>query len=104
MSCVPELKIIWSTDWRLYDKLEYNGWKNPRQWIEQNMPSVSCKIAGRTPKKMSSTRPEEIHMWLSDNERAKRQGKDKCYDILGYAVIDDYATNAMFSWFKGHFF
>ena len=104
VACVPELKIVWSTDWRLYDKPDYNGWKNPRLWIEQNMPDVGSKVVGRTPKKMSSTRPEEIHMWLSDNERAKNLESEKSYDILGYAVIDDYATNAMFSWFKGHFF
>ena len=32
---VPDLKVVWSTDWRLYDKPDYNGFKNPRQWLEK---------------------------------------------------------------------
>ena len=94
---VPELKVIWSTDWRMHDDEEWYGWKNPLKWLEANCSFLNGKIVGKTPKKMSSDRPEEIAMWLSDNER------EKTYDILGYAILDDYAPHAMY-WFGKHFF
>lgn len=107
---VPELKVIWSTDWRCHPhETTQNGWKNPLAWIEANCKFLEGKISGKTPKKMSSTRPEEIRMWLSWNEYYKdhypdANEKEDIFDIVGYAIADDYATNAMYSWFGSHFF
>lgn len=107
---VPDLKVIWSTDWRCYPhETMQNGWKNPLAWIETNCKFLEGKIVGKTPKKMSSTRPEEIRMWLSWNEYYKSHypdadEKEDVFDITGYAVLDDYTTSAMYSWFGCHFF
>lgn len=107
---VPELKVVWSTDWRIHPReTSVNGWKNPLAWIEDNCEFLKGKIASKTPKKMSSTRPEEIRMWLSWNEYSKRHcpdadEQDSIFDIKGFAVLDDYGTNAMYSWFGCHFF
>ena len=110
---VPDLKVVWSTDWRLYDKPEYNGFKNPRQWLEAQ-DWMKDRIVGKTPKKMSSTHYEEIRMWFSENEYYRCAGDGKaCIDqfmpgnyinVDKFAILDDYATNAMFSYFKDNFF
>ena len=92
---VPDLKVVWSTDWRLYDKPTYNGFKNPRLWLEAQ-DWMKDRVIGKTPKKMSSTHYDEIRMWFRD-------GKN-CSMVESFAIIDDYATNAMFSYFKDNFF
>lgn len=92
---VPDLKVVWSTDWRLYDKPDYNGFKNPRQWLEKQ-PWMKGRIIGKTPKKMSSTHYEEIQMWFSYDK--------KDIEVEKFAILDDYATNAMFLYFKDSFF
>lgn len=57
-----DIKIVWSTDWRLYDKPEWNNWANPRLWLESR-PLFKDRIIDNTPKKMSSEHFEEIWMW-----------------------------------------
>lgn len=92
---VPDLKVVWSTDWKLHDKPEYNGFKNPRQWLEAQ-DWMKDRVIGKTPKKLSSTHYEEIRMWLTYEK--------KDIEVEKFAILDDYATNAMFSYFKGNFF
>lgn len=92
---VPDLKVVWSTDWRLYDEPTYNGYGNPRFWLEKQ-PWMKDRIIGKTPKKMSSTHYEEIRMWFTYEK--------KDIEVEKFAILDDYATNAMFSYFKDNFF
>ena len=34
----PDLKIVWSTDWRSYDGLLWHDkWKNPRLWLNHSL-------------------------------------------------------------------
>lgn len=54
------------------------------------------KVIGKTPKKMSSTHYEEIRMWFTYEK--------KDIEVEKFAILDDYATNAMLSYFKDSFF
>lgn len=92
---VPDLKVVWSTDWRLYDKPDYNGFKNPRQWLEAQ-DWMEGRVIGKTPKKMSSTHYEEIRMWFSYEK--------KDLDIEKFAILDDYDSYGMSTYFKNDFF
>ncbi len=92
---VPDLKVVWSTDWRLYDKPDYNGFKNPRQWLEAQ-PWMEGRVIGKTPKKMSSTHYEEIRMWFLYEK--------KDLDIEKFAILDDYDSYGMSTYFKNDFF
>lgn len=92
---VPDLKVVWSTDWRLYDKPTYNGYGNPRLWLEKQW-WMKDRVIGITPKKMSSTHYEEIRMWFSFEK--------KDIEVEKFAILDDYATNEMFKYFKDNFF
>lgn len=94
---VPDLKVVWSTDWRLYDKPTYNGYGNPRFWLEKQ-PWMKGRIIGKTPKKMSSTHYEEIRMWFSYDK------KDQNIDVEKFAILDDYDSYGMSTYFKNEFF
>ena len=54
------------------------------------------RIVGKTPKKMSSTHYEEIRMWFT----YKKNG----IEVEKFAILDDYVSNATFSYFKDNFF
>lgn len=92
---VPDLKVVWTTDWRLYDKSDYNGFKNPRQWLEAQ-DWMKDRVVGKTPKKMSSTHYEEIRMWFSYEK--------KDLVIEKFAILDDYDSYGMSTYFKNDFF
>ncbi len=110
---VPNMKVVWSTDWRLYDKPDYHSFKNPRQWLEAQ-DWMKDRVVGKTPKKMSSTHYEEIRMWFSENEHCCRVGDGKaCMDwfmpgnyinVDKFAILDDYDSYGMSTYFKNEFF
>lgn len=104
---VPSLKVVWSTDWRLVDKPKWNGWSNPRLWLE-SQDWFKPLVIGKTPKKMSSTKPEELHMWFRDNiysrKHKDREWMDKpWFDVCSYAIVDDWDSSLMYKFGK-HFF
>lgn len=92
---VPDLKVVWTTDWRLYDKPDYNGFKNPRQWLEAQ-DWMKDRVVGKTPKKMSSTHYEEIRMWFHYGSN--------CSMVESFAILDDYDSYGMSTYFKNDFF
>lgn len=92
---VPDLKVVWSTDWRLYDKPDYHGFKNPRLWLEAQ-DWMKDRVIDKTPKKMSSTHYEEIRMWLHYGE--------KCGMVEKFAILDDYDSYGMSTYFEDEFF
>ena len=92
---VPDLKVVWSTDWRIYDEPTYNGFKNPRLWLE-TQDWMKDRIVGKTPKKMSSTHYEEIRMWFSYEK--------KDIEVEKFAILDDYDSYGMSTYFKNEFF
>ena len=95
LEAVPGLTVVWSTDWRLYDDPEYGEFLNPRQWLEAQ-DWMKDRVVGKTPKKMSSTRYEEIRMWLSCEGRKAGVGE--------FAILDDYCSAEMCRYFGGRFF
>lgn len=84
--------IVWSTDWRLFDGDAWHGWKNPLKWLEDEY-GLKRYVIGRTPKKMSSNRHEEIMMWLRDKDRPA---------VKNFAILDDIEYGMYV--FGGHFF
>lgn len=76
----PEIRIVWSTDWRLYNEEMWNGWKNPRLYLEKR-PLWKDKIIGKTPKKMSSEHHDEIRLWF--------RGHGGYDSIKNWIAIDD---------------
>ena len=122
VSEVPDLKIVWTTDWRFDKDDEYAskfGWHNPKLWLE-SLPWLSERVIGMTPKKMSSNRCEEIHFWFNENASRKKYAdknwidvkqnecgycffKDSFYNIANYAIIDDYDSYCM-NRYGQHFF
>ena len=119
---ISDLGIVWSTDWRFDEDDEYASkfcWRNPKLWLE-TLPWLKDKIIGMNPKKMSSTRVEEIHFWFKGNEYGKKNVDKEWlnnklvsnhstyfnksyYDIDNYVIIDDYNTSGMTLYGK-HFF
>lgn len=100
------LKTVWSTGWRNIDIPSWHSWENPKQWLE-SIDWLQKTVIGQTPMRMSSTRPEEIHMWLLDNIYC-RKFKDKewmngtWHDVGSYAILDDYDSDMMRK-FGSHF-
>lgn len=119
---IPDIGIVWSTDWR-FDKDDtyasrYN-WRNPKLWLE-TLPWLKSKVIGMNPKKMSSTRLEEIHFWFAGNMYGKKNTdkewlrdslvsnhcvffNEPYYDIDNYVIVDDYNTPGM-SMYGKHFY
>lgn len=96
---LPELKIVWSTDWKLSEDDYWNGWHNPRKWLEAQF-WMKDRVVSNTPKRFTSTHPQEIHLWFKQNEFNKKHKtcswmKDKHYDIGSYAILDDWDDNLM---------
>ena len=53
VSEVPDLKIVWTTDWRFDKDDEYAskfGWYNPKLWLE-SLPWLSERVIGMTPRR-----------------------------------------------------
>jgi len=107
LEAVPDAKVVWSTDWRLFKEDTWNGWKNPLKWLEAQ-DWMKGRVVGKTPKKMSSTRFEEISFWFSENEynrrRAGKAGAKPFFDVESYAVLDDYSSPGMYDKFGDRFF
>lgn len=96
---LPDLKIVWCTNWRLHLDEMYEKWKNPRIWLE-NQYWMKGRIIGNTPKRFTSTHPQEIHLWFEQNAfNKKHEGrdwmKDKHYDVSSYAILDDWDDSLM---------
>lgn len=74
----PDLKIVWSTDWRFCEEPLWRGeWRNPRLWLESR-DWMSGRVAGKTPCKMSSEHFHDIKWWLDANPGVSR-----------YAILED---------------
>jgi hypothetical protein len=77
MKQVPDLQIVISSSWRLHYDIE--SFKELFKIF--NMDGE--RIIGKTPKKFSSERVHEIHMWLEDyNETHK--------DEVDFVAVDDH--------------
>lgn len=85
--------VVWSTDWRLFDGDVWHGWRSPLKWLEDE-GGLKKYVVGKTPKKMSSERHEEILMWL--------RGEDRPVAVANFAVLDDIEYGM--GMFGGHFF
>lgn len=83
--------VVWSTDWRLFRKGAWNGWRNPMSWLE-NEGGLKKYVIGSTPKKMSSSRHDEIMLWLRGGRPAVRN----------FAALDDIEYGM--GLFGGHYF
>jgi len=89
LAAKPDAKVVWSTDWRLYDEPKWRGrWDNPRLWLERQ-DWMAGRIIGKTPKKMTSNHFHEIHWWLLDNIRRPRVG------IHNFVILDDWDSPGM---------
>jgi hypothetical protein len=77
----PDLKIVWSTDWRFDDNVYWNTWRNPRKYLEETYPILKSRVIGKTPKRMSSSHYHEVKWWLDQNASNN--------ELDGYVVIDD---------------
>ena len=76
----PDLKIVWSTDWRYRDEQTWFGWRNPIIWLK-NQPWMAGRIIGKTPCKMSSEHYHEIKWWLDDHPETENYVifEDSCF-------------------------
>lgn len=81
-------RFVWSTSWAMEKEETWNGWNNPRLYIER-LPWMKDMIIGSTPRKMSSERHEEIHFWLYENEYNLKMRRGVHYDITNFAILDD---------------
>lgn len=63
----PDAKIVWTSDWRFYDKAKWHQWKNPKLYLEA-LPWLAGKFIGKTPAKMSSEHYHDIKWWLDENK------------------------------------
>ena len=73
----PDIKIVWSTDWRHYDDAYFDRWKNPRLWLE-SQDWMKGRVIGKTPKKMSSEHFHDIKWWLDAHK-----------DVKKYVILED---------------
>lgn len=73
----PDIRVVWTTDWRLTDTEKWNEWINPRLWLERQ-DWMKDRVIGITPKKMSSSHYHEIKWWLDDHK-----------DIKKYVILED---------------
>lgn len=96
---LPDAAVVWSTSWALHDEDRWGEWRNPRKWLE-SQDWFASRLVGRTPRKMSSERHDEIWFWLIDNERYADE-KDRI-DVSNFAILDDieYGMGS----FSRHFF
>lgn len=112
-----DIGIVWSTDWRFEERETYDGWRNPRLWLEQQ-DWFSNVLIGKTPMKMSSNRFEEIHFWFTENHYREQHSekafmkdyaqnktflKDDFYNVKNYAILDDFDSPGM-KMYGNHFF
>ena len=67
----PDLKVVWSTDWRYYDDELWNGYMNPRLWLEAQ-DFMKGRIIGKTPQKMSSEHFHDIKWWLDEHDEVQK--------------------------------
>lgn len=71
------IRIVWSSDWGVYDKEYWNRWKNPIKHIE-SFDWMKGKVLGITPRKLSSEHFHEIKWWLDHHP-----------DINDYVILED---------------
>ena len=77
----PDLKIVWSTDWRFLEDDYWYAWKHPLKHLEANYQWLKERVIGKTPKKMSSERWHEVKWWLDKNASYG--------ELDGYVILDD---------------
>ena len=65
------IKIVWSSDWGIFNELKWKKWLNPRIWLESQF-WLKDKIIGITPRKMSSEHYHNIKWWLDEHAEIKR--------------------------------
>ena len=92
---VPDLKVVWSTDWRLYNEPTFNSFKNPLIWLEAQ-DWMKDRVISKTPKlTMPSSHFEEIHAWLSKNTNI---------DVETFAILEDFVDlNGLAEFFKRYY-
>ena len=73
----PELKVVWSSNWRYCAKPEWFGWQNPCMWLERQ-PWLAPRIVGKTPCKISSEHYHDIKWWLDDHP-----------EVENYVILED---------------
>lgn len=74
---VPDLKIVISSAWRLfYDEQSFRD-------LFKIFKLDETRIIGKTPKKLSSERCHEIHMWLEDYQELHHKQVD-------WIAVDDH--------------
>jgi hypothetical protein len=66
LEAFPDLKIVWSTNWRQCEKDIWFGWQNPCVWLERQ-PWMVGRVVGKTPRKLSSEHYHDIKWWLDDH-------------------------------------
>lgn len=80
--------FVWSTSWAMEHEESWNGWNNPRLYVER-LGWMKNRIIGHTPRKMSSERHEEIHFWLYENEYNLKMSRGVHYELTNFAILDD---------------
>lgn len=76
---IPDIKIVLSTTWRL----QYSMGALKEGLRRHGIPPDS--VVGKTPKKMSSSRADEIGLYLADELGVRRENKDS----IQWRVLDD---------------
>lgn len=115
---VPDIGVVWSTSWRFNEDECYQKWRNPRLWLEKQKWFRKVLI-GKNPMKMSSVRSEEIGFWLAENQWNKANlnkeffskqdhwkhfMNEPAYEVLNYAIVDDYLSDGMLRFGAEHLF
>lgn len=77
----PDLRIVWSTDWRMHDSDFWEKWKNPVKHLELTCSWLRERVIGITPKKLTSERWHEVKWWLDANASHN--------ELAGYVILDD---------------
>lgn len=76
-----DLKIVWSTSWRMYDGSFWRKLKNPVKHLEAACSWLRERIIGVTPKRLTSERWHEVKWWLDANASHG--------ELAGYVILDD---------------
>lgn len=88
LASIENPAVVWSSSWRNCDDATWNGWRNPRIWLEAQ-DWFKPALIGKTPMKMSSVRHEEIGFWLYWNEYNRFFDKGEWIDVSNFIIIDD---------------
>lgn len=78
LEACPDVKIVWSTSWRDCEDEEWQSWRNPRLWLEEQ-DFMKDKVIGITPRHVSCEHFQEIYQWLKANIDA----------VEAYVILED---------------